>query len=63
MFNSTKYIITAFFSFQIAGIFLNGRSDMFFYEYLSDICGDSLEPFLFSYERMLYRWKKLATLI
>uniref|UniRef100_A0A2M4BE77 Uncharacterized protein n=1 Tax=Anopheles marajoara TaxID=58244 RepID=A0A2M4BE77_9DIPT len=39
--------------FSIAGIFLNGRSDIFFYEYLSDICGDSLEPFLFSYEQII----------
>uniref|UniRef100_A0A2M4AH81 Uncharacterized protein n=1 Tax=Anopheles triannulatus TaxID=58253 RepID=A0A2M4AH81_9DIPT len=39
--------------FSIAGIFLNGRSDIFFYEYLSDICGDSLEPFLFSYEHII----------
>ncbi|XP_049531749.1 uncharacterized protein LOC125949095 [Anopheles darlingi] len=39
--------------FSTAGIFLNGRSDIFFYEYLSDICGDSLEPFLFSYEQII----------
>ncbi|XP_050100544.1 uncharacterized protein LOC126581122 [Anopheles aquasalis] len=39
--------------FSIVGIFLNGRSDIFFYEYLSDICGDSLEPFLFSYEQFI----------
>lgn len=30
---------------------MNGRSDIFFYEYLYDICGDSLGPFMFSYDR------------
>uniref|UniRef100_A0A182M638 Uncharacterized protein n=1 Tax=Anopheles culicifacies TaxID=139723 RepID=A0A182M638_9DIPT len=37
--------------FSAAGIFMNGRSDIFFYEYLYDICGDSLMPFMFSYDR------------
>uniref|UniRef100_A0A182UFX6 Uncharacterized protein n=1 Tax=Anopheles melas TaxID=34690 RepID=A0A182UFX6_9DIPT len=37
--------------FNTAGIFMNGRSDIFFYEYLYDICGDSLGPFMFSYDR------------
>uniref|UniRef100_A0A182S7U1 Uncharacterized protein n=1 Tax=Anopheles maculatus TaxID=74869 RepID=A0A182S7U1_9DIPT len=37
--------------FSAAGIFLNGRSDIFFYEYLYDICGDSLVPFTFAYNR------------
>uniref|UniRef100_A0A182PCN8 Uncharacterized protein n=1 Tax=Anopheles epiroticus TaxID=199890 RepID=A0A182PCN8_9DIPT len=36
-----------------AGIFMNGRSDIFFYEYLYDICGDSLGPFMFSYDQYI----------
>ncbi|XP_053675399.1 uncharacterized protein LOC128725663 [Anopheles nili] len=39
--------------FNSAGFFLNGRSDIFFYEYLQDICGDGLGPFMFSYEQYL----------
>ncbi|KFB45239.1 hypothetical protein ZHAS_00013076 [Anopheles sinensis] len=36
--------------FNVA-IFLSGREDIFFYEYLYDVCGDSLAPFLYSYDR------------
>uniref|UniRef100_A0A182JYA0 Uncharacterized protein n=1 Tax=Anopheles christyi TaxID=43041 RepID=A0A182JYA0_9DIPT len=39
--------------FNTAGIFMNGRSDIFFYEYLYDICGDSLGPFMFSYDQYI----------
>ncbi|XP_049283843.1 uncharacterized protein LOC125764057 [Anopheles funestus] len=39
--------------FSSAGIFMNGRSDIFFYEYLNDICGDSLMPFMFSYDQYI----------
>ncbi|XP_058058681.1 uncharacterized protein LOC131209598 [Anopheles bellator] len=39
--------------FSAAGIFLNGKSDIFFYEYLYDICGDSLGPFMLSYEQYI----------
>ncbi|XP_050076943.1 uncharacterized protein LOC126564071 [Anopheles maculipalpis] len=39
--------------FSAAGIFLNGRSDIFFYEYLYDVCGDSLAPFTFSYDQYI----------
>ncbi|XP_052892293.1 uncharacterized protein LOC128300314 [Anopheles moucheti] len=39
--------------FCTAGIFMNGRSDIFFYEYLYDICGDSLIPFMFSYDQYI----------
>uniref|UniRef100_A0A182Y3H3 Uncharacterized protein n=1 Tax=Anopheles stephensi TaxID=30069 RepID=A0A182Y3H3_ANOST len=39
--------------FSAAGIFLSGRSDIFFYEYLNDICGDSLAPFTFSYDQYI----------
>uniref|UniRef100_A0A1Y9IW53 Uncharacterized protein n=1 Tax=Anopheles minimus TaxID=112268 RepID=A0A1Y9IW53_9DIPT len=39
--------------FSAAGIFMNGRSDIFFYEYLYDICGDSLLPFMYAYDQYI----------
>uniref|UniRef100_A0A182QPP0 Uncharacterized protein n=1 Tax=Anopheles farauti TaxID=69004 RepID=A0A182QPP0_9DIPT len=39
--------------FSTAGIYMNGRADIFFYEYLHDICGDSLGPFMFSYDQYI----------
>ncbi|XP_053694913.1 uncharacterized protein LOC128742540 [Sabethes cyaneus] len=38
-----------------AAIFLCGRSDIFFYEYLSEICSDGLVPFTFQYEQYIER--------
>lgn len=35
--------------FQISGIFLRGKHDIFFYEFLYEICGDKLFPFLIYY--------------
>uniref|UniRef100_A0A1Q3FAV6 Uncharacterized protein n=1 Tax=Culex tarsalis TaxID=7177 RepID=A0A1Q3FAV6_CULTA len=39
--------------FNVAGIFLRGKSDIFFYEYLNEICGDGLTPFIFQYEHYI----------
>ncbi|XP_058177525.1 uncharacterized protein LOC131293464 [Anopheles ziemanni] len=39
--------------FNTAAIFLSGREDIFFYEYLYDVCGDSLGPFLYSYDQYI----------
>lgn len=39
--------------FNAAGIFLRGKSDIFFYEYLNEICGDGLAPFVFQYEHYI----------
>uniref|UniRef100_A0A8D8BKW4 (northern house mosquito) hypothetical protein n=1 Tax=Culex pipiens TaxID=7175 RepID=A0A8D8BKW4_CULPI len=39
--------------FNAAGIFLRGKSDIFFYEYLNEICGDGLTPFIFQYEHYI----------
>ncbi|XP_055591721.1 uncharacterized protein LOC129743658 [Uranotaenia lowii] len=39
--------------FNMAGIFLHGKGDIFLYEYLSEICGDGLIPFMFQYEQYL----------
>ncbi|XP_065094029.1 uncharacterized protein Saf6 [Ochlerotatus camptorhynchus] len=36
-----------------AGLFLQGRSDIFLYEYLSEICGIGLLPFMFQYEQYI----------
>ncbi|XP_058453251.1 uncharacterized protein LOC131431507 [Malaya genurostris] len=36
-----------------AGIFLRGPGDIFFYEYLSELCGDGLLPFTFHYEHCI----------
>lgn len=32
-------------------MFLRGKSDIFLYEYLQEVCGDGLMPFMFQYER------------
>lgn len=31
---------------QFSAIYLRGRSDIFFHEYLNDVCGDGLLPFM-----------------
>lgn len=36
-----------------AGVFLRGKSDIFLYEYLSEICGAGLLPFMFQYEQYI----------
>lgn len=54
---------------QIAAIYLRGKNDIFFYEFLYDICGDKLLPFMLYYaskfitkfpkENKTENWKKL----
>ncbi|XP_055642282.1 uncharacterized protein LOC129779052 [Toxorhynchites rutilus septentrionalis] len=36
-----------------AAIFLRGKSDVHFYEYLNEVCGDGLLPFMFKYEQYI----------
>ncbi|XP_055543921.1 uncharacterized protein LOC129729397 [Wyeomyia smithii] len=36
-----------------AAVFLRGRSDIFFHEYLNELCADGLVPFLFQYEQYI----------
>lgn len=35
------------------GMFLRGKSDIFLYEYLQEVCGDGLMPFMFQYEHYI----------
>lgn len=35
------------------GIFLRGKSDIFLHEYINEICGDGLFPFVFQYENYI----------
>ena len=35
--------------FQPAAIYIQGRCDYYFYEYMSEVCGDGLLPFLIYY--------------
>nr|XP_019544874.2 uncharacterized protein LOC109415453 [Aedes albopictus] len=39
--------------FNNTGLFLSGKSDIFLYEYLYEICGDGLMPFMFQYEQYI----------
>lgn len=44
-----------FVSFQQSAIFLKGQDDYFFYEWLEEVCGDRIQPFmLYKYSEYLF---------
>lgn len=36
-------------SFQFGAIYIRGKSDVYFYEYMQEVCGDALTPFMIFY--------------
>lgn len=42
--------------FNRAGIFIRGRNDIFLYEWLADLCGDTLTPFLLFYSASVQKF-------
>lgn len=43
--------------FSYGAIYIRGRKDFYFYEYMQEVCGDSLLPFLVYYPRYLDKLK------
>lgn len=43
---------------NISAIYLRGKKDIFFYEFLYEICGDKLHPFLIYYAKYLLCYNK-----
>lgn len=37
------------YSFQFGAIFIRGKKDIYFYEYMQEACGDGLLPFMVFY--------------
>lgn len=50
--------ISLFFSLQFSAIYIRGKHDIFFYEFLYDVCGDKVLPFLVYYSNFLLRLDK-----
>lgn len=51
------------FLIQISAIYLRGGKDIFFYEFLQEICGDKLAPFIVHYSSKSINnsWKPFLT--
>lgn len=43
--------------FSVGGQFVTGRKDRFLYEFLYEVCGDALQPFLINYSKYLKRYQ------
>lgn len=48
-----------FLSVQMAAVYIRGKRDIFLYEYMQYVCGDSLTPFLLYQSSEHLSWKRL----
>lgn len=45
----TSQVFNSVLSFQFAAIYIRGKKDVYFYEYMQEACGDGLLPFMIFY--------------